>query len=101
MPIALAVAAAVLVSTACAMHQPAPAGPALQVGAGTPQPRDLEQFIGRYQTDHSGVARFYDLPWSETQFDRMERVNKEWQDKLAAVDFGGLDQQGKIDTILL
>lgn len=62
---------------------------------------DLAEFIRLYDTDQSGVSRFYDLPWSEFRFDRMERVVKDWQGKHADIDFAALDQQGKIDHILL
>jgi hypothetical protein len=75
---------------------PAPA-PATAAAA----PRDLAEFIRLYQTDENGVSRFYSLPWSETRFDREERVYNEWQGRLAGADFGGLDQQGKIDAVLL
>jgi uncharacterized protein (DUF885 family) len=62
---------------------------------------DLADFVRLYQTDNNGVSRFYDLPRSEQRLDRMDAVYKDWQAKLAAVDFAALDQQGKIDYILL
>lgn len=63
--------------------------------------QDLSEFIRLFRTDHSGVSRFYDLPWSEYRFDRMTQLYQDWQQKLAAVDFKSLNQQGKIDHILL
>jgi len=62
---------------------------------------ELASFIRLYQTDRNSVSRFYDLPWSEARFDRMEKLFKEWQGRLAAVDFDALAQAGKIDYILL
>jgi len=62
---------------------------------------ELASLIRLYQTDRNGVSRFYDLPWSEARFDRMEKLFKEWQERLAAVDFDALGQAGKIDYILL
>lgn len=62
---------------------------------------DLSDLIRLYETDRSGVSRFYDLPWSETRFERMETVQKEWESRLKNVDFSGLGQQGKIDYVLL
>jgi hypothetical protein len=62
---------------------------------------DLAEFIRLYQTDTNGISRFYDLPWSQTRFDRVDKGQKEWQQKLAAQSFDSLNQQGKIDYILL
>jgi len=62
---------------------------------------DLAGFIRLYQSDRNSVSRFYDLPWSEARFDRMEKMFKDWQARLAAVDFEALSQAGKIDYVLL
>jgi len=62
---------------------------------------ELATFIRLYQTDRNNVSRFYDLPWSEVRMDRMEKLFKEWQDRLAAVDFAALGQPGRIDYLLL
>ena len=43
---------------------------------------DLSEFIRLYGTDHGDISRFYDLPWSEHRFDRMEQLYKDWQQKL-------------------
>ena len=95
MPIALVSACVVAVFGSCAQIQPAgqPAAPAAS--------RDLSEFIRAYQTDRNGISRFYDLPWSRTRFDRTEALTKDWQAKLGGVDFSGLDQQGRIESILL
>src|SRR4051794_30116032 len=72
--------------------------------SGAPNPTangDLASIIRLYQTDRNSVSRFYDLPWSEARIDRMEKLFKEWQERLAAVDFDALGQPGKIDYLLL
>jgi uncharacterized protein (DUF885 family) len=60
----------------------------------------LEDFIRRFETDRSGVTRFYDLPWSQARFERLEQLYKEWQERLGRVDFDALHQQGRIDYLL-
>ena len=62
---------------------------------------ELSDFIRLYQTDRSSVARFYDLPWSEARFTRMEKLLQDWQKRLAEVDFERLNQPGRIDYVLL
>jgi uncharacterized protein (DUF885 family) len=61
----------------------------------------MADFIRNYQTEQRNVSEFYDLPWSETRFDRMDRFYHEWQQRLQAVDFEGLDESGRIDYLLL
>lgn len=61
----------------------------------------LDEFIRLYQADQQSVSRFYELPWSETRFDRLEKLQKEWQTRLGTVSFDQFDQQGRIDFILL
>lgn len=73
-----------------------PAPPAKRTGG-----EELADFIRLYEADAGGVSRFYDLPWSATRFDRMERLRKEWLAKLEAVNFDALTQQGRIDYLLL
>jgi len=61
----------------------------------------MEQVIQVWQSDHSSLERFYDLPRAPARFDRLETLFKEWQDKLEKLDFETLDQQGRIDYLLL
>jgi uncharacterized protein (DUF885 family) len=67
----------------------------------TNTPVVMADFIREYQADSGNVSRFYDLQWSEERFDRLQRLNTEWQSKLKAFDFDALDQQGRIDYLLL
>src|SRR5689334_13428828 len=61
----------------------------------------MDELIRRFEADRSGLARFYELPWSPLRFDRMESLYSEWLGKLAMQDFEKSDQTGKIDYILL
>jgi uncharacterized protein (DUF885 family) len=71
-------------------------------GSGQTQPwQSMEKVIRLYETDRNEVSRFYDLPWSETRFDRMEKLDREWRSRLEALDFEALDQAGRIDYLLL
>jgi hypothetical protein len=76
--------------------QAAPEGPET-ASAGS----SLAGFIRLFQTDSQAVSRFYDLPWSATRFDRLETLYRDWQQKLSCVDFDKLEQQGRIDCLLL
>jgi len=68
----------------------------------TKQPAaDMAELIRLYGIDYGSVSRFYELPWSEIRLDRMEKVITEWQERLNAVNFDALDQQGRIDWLLL
>jgi uncharacterized protein (DUF885 family) len=62
---------------------------------------DTQESIRHYSSDRFTVSRAYDLPWSQTRFDRFEKLYREWQAKLPQIDFEPLDQQGRIDYILL
>ena len=62
---------------------------------------ELDEFIRHFGADWSNVAAFYDLPWSAARFNRLEQLGREWQERQAKVDFDGLNQQGRIDFILL
>ena len=62
---------------------------------------DMAEFIRLYGVDYGSVGRFYELPWSDTRLDRMAKLIAEWQERLQTVDFDKLDQQGRIDWLLL
>ena len=62
---------------------------------------DMAEFIRLYETDRNSVGRFYELPWSDTRRERMEKLTRDWQERLQAVDFDKLDQPGRVDWILL
>lgn len=75
-----------------------PDGPAAsrgQVGG------DLEHHIRRFDEDRGSLSSFYNLRWSESRFDRLERFHREELERLRGVEFGTLSSQGQIDYVLL
>ncbi len=64
-------------------------------------PADMEAVIEEYEADYHSVMGFYDLPWSIARFDRMERLQHDWQARLAGLEFDRLDQHGRVDHVLL
>src|SRR5258706_10956556 len=62
---------------------------------------DLQDFVREFGADWGSVASFYELPWSEVRFDRLEALFKSWQTRLNSVDFESLNQQGRIDYLLV
>ena len=64
-------------------------------------PADMEAVIQEYGADHSSVMGFYNLPWSIARFDRAERLQHDWQSRLAGIEFDRLDQPGRVDFVLL
>ncbi len=62
---------------------------------------DLAEFIRLFQADYDDVNRFFALPYADQKMARQEAEIKRWQGLLAAVDFNTLNQQGKIDYLLM
>ena len=62
---------------------------------------DLDETVRRYSADRSTVSRAYDLPWSQTRFERLEKLYGDWQSRLPQLNFDGLNQHGRIDYLLL
>lgn len=83
-------AVALLVGRVVAAAQAAP-----QSGTG------MTALVQLYETDRGGVARFYELPWSGVRFDRLEKLNREWRERRRGLDFSALQQQERIDSLLL
>jgi uncharacterized protein (DUF885 family) len=71
------------------------------LASATATPVVMADFIREYQADQGNASRFYDVQWSEERFERLDRLYTEWQEKLKALDFDALDQQGRIDYVLL
>ncbi len=63
--------------------------------------RDLRAMIELFTTDDQYVSRFAGVAWSEERFDRQQAFAEQWRAALGKVNFDGLDQQGKIDYVLL
>jgi uncharacterized protein (DUF885 family) len=62
---------------------------------------DLREVVESFAADRADVLREYDVPDSPLRGPRLERFYREWDDKLAAINFDGLDQPAKVDYILL
>lgn len=61
----------------------------------------MDEFIRLFEADNRGIESFYQMPWSEVAFDRVEQMVRDWQQRLRAIDFDALDLQGRIDYLLL
>lgn len=61
----------------------------------------MPDLVRAYESDAGWVSSFYDLPWSEARFDRMERLYADWTQRLASVSFDALDAAGRVDHVLL
>jgi uncharacterized protein (DUF885 family) len=66
-----------------------------------PAANPVQALIERYSTDRDMLASVYRDPLSPTTRARFERFNAEWSRQLAAVDFAALDQESKVDYLLL
>src|SRR2546421_6382987 len=62
---------------------------------------NFQDFVREFGADWGSVASFYELPWSEVRFDRLERLFNGWQERLNGVKFDSLNQQGRIDYLLV
>jgi uncharacterized protein (DUF885 family) len=62
---------------------------------------ELQDTVRLYTSDRWAVSRFYELPWSDVRFERFDKLYREWQGRLPQMDFEALNQQGRIDYVLL
>lgn len=62
---------------------------------------ELQDTVRLYTSDRGAVSRFYELPWSDVRFERFDKLYRGWQGRLPQVDFDALNQQGRIDYVLL
>src|ERR1051325_2957570 len=67
-------------------------------GAG---PAGMEDSIRTYTSDRFTLSRAYDLPWSQLRLERFDKLYRDWQARLRGIDYDALNQQGRIDYILL
>jgi uncharacterized protein (DUF885 family) len=76
---------------------PVAAGPDTPLDAGPP----MERLIERYTTDADAIADFYRVPLSGKARSRTNGLVRETLERLAAVDFEKLDQDARVDYVLL
>ena len=62
---------------------------------------ELASVVTKYTQDSYSMARRYDATGSPAQRTRMREFLNEWRDRIAALDFDKLSQEGKIDYVLL
>jgi len=62
---------------------------------------ELAEVITRFAADQQSLQRRYDAPDSKQQRARMRAFYTSWREQLAALDFGRLSQEGKVDYVLL
>ncbi len=61
----------------------------------------FDDAVRRFAADQQTVHRAFDLPWSARQLERREALLGDWAAQLEAAPFETLDQQGRIDFVLL
>ena len=62
----------------------------------------MDQVIVRFRADRDGLRGFYEaMHPSDFLSERMNALYGEWLEKLAAYNFDSLDQQGRIDFLML
>ena len=80
----------------------APFAPAQETGnPAQPGGAELQDTVRFFSSDRQHVGRAYQMPWSQPRFERFEKLFREWQDRLPGSDFKALNQQGRIDYLLL
>jgi len=62
---------------------------------------DLRVAVRSYVEDREGLKRRYPVRFSPTRIARLRQFQEGWKDRLAEVDFEGLNHEGQIDYILL
>src|SRR5579862_268333 len=76
--------------------------PILHAAADPDPDLPMQELISRYRADDNQLNRFYEsLRPSPFLLDRDSALYKDWLDKLGAHNFDSLDQQGRIDYLLL
>ena len=62
---------------------------------------EMQDSIRRYTADYHTLSRAYDMPWSQARFENFKSLYREWEQQLPRLDFDALNEQGRIDYILL
>jgi len=66
-----------------------------------PASSELRELVERFVSDRDELRRFYDVPGSGLQLRRSEEFFRAWQQRLAAMNYGALGVEGRIDYTLL
>ena len=70
----------------------------LSISAGEAEFADT---VRMYDVERDTVSHFNNLAWSDTRIARMEKLAVTWQGTLTATDFKSLDQEERIDWLLM
>jgi hypothetical protein len=62
---------------------------------------ELRDVVARYTIDRAALARRWDVDYSVARRERMREFQRQWQARLADLDFDALGLEGKIDHVLL
>ncbi len=66
----------------------------------TPESVALVDMLNDYEADRRSLGEFYPMSFDEPSLERLGRLQRHYQEQLGAVEFGALDQQGKVDYLL-
>jgi uncharacterized protein (DUF885 family) len=69
--------------------------------ASGPADGGVRRMIEIFSADQGSLGRYFPLPNSVAAMSRMRSFYEGWRDSLARLDFAALDQDGKIDYLLL
>lgn len=64
-------------------------------------PVDMQVLIERYRSDRDSLMRRYDVPMSPVREARIKKFYEDWLATLAATNFEKLNEDGKVDYLLL
>ena len=91
---------------ACLLPPPAAAGtnppvPGAAPGAPALAPAEMPALVKDFAADERSVRSFFAIDVSDSRLERLDELAKQWRGRLDAVDFDALDQDGRIDWLLL
>ncbi len=67
----------------------------------TPESMVLVDVINDFQADDRAISSFYSMGFDPASLDRREQLYHRYQSRLDSIDFDKLDEQGRIDWLLL
>ncbi len=62
---------------------------------------EFAETVRMYDVERETVSQFNNLHWSDTRIARMEKLASTWQNTLMATDFNALNQEERIDWLLM
>ena len=73
----------------------------LTIGIFQASANDMIDEINTFQADKRALANTYTMRESQEFYKRFTTFYENWREKIKVIDFGALDQEGKVDYILL